>query len=722
MAYEETSTAEPEKPDDTGRYIEAIERYDRGTSEWRERCDKITKIYLDQHRTAASPRRFALLWSNIETLKPAVYAKLPLAVVSRRFKDSDPAGRKASELLERSINTTFDLYGFDEVMRGVRDDRLLVSRGTAWTRYEAEFEDTDQKGEDGKPVQTVVSEQVCQDFVHWTDFGHTMDRTWKEVTLVWRRVYMTKPKAEKRFGKEKSDKLSYEVRPQLTSRSTGDGKDAALPQAIIYEIWDKENKRTVWIAKEEKITLESGEPPLKLRNFFPCPEPVYGTKSTGTLIPTPDYRYYQDQAEEIDDLTQKIAALSEWLVLKAFIPSGASSEGADAILKLVEELTSKAKSKGIFVPVESWAGFTEKGGSRMIDWLPIDMVVNTIQASIQCRQQLINDVYQITGISDILRGETDPNETLGAQKLKAQTGGRRISTIQGDIARFSRDMAELTGEVIAEVFQPKTMEAMTGLSLKGADATEQQVAMLKQIVSAPQQPNAPPDPRIQQAKAELEEIQLNQQVLQILRDETTRGFRVEIETDSTVEPDEMQEKQSRMEFVTAIGNYMKESLPVVQASPAMAPAIGEILLFLVRGFRAGRSVEDVIERAMQQVGQAATQPQPNPEAQAAQAKAQAEAQSHQQDMQAQAQKHSMDMEMSQAQHAAKMAELQAQVAISQQELQIERERLAMKEHELQMTMQAKERSAEIDRESSERGHQFNMEALAAKRTEQRADA
>src|SRR5690348_16901015 len=92
--------------DDLDGWIEAIERYERGTQEWRERCEKIIKIYLDQHRTYASPRRFALLWSNIETLKPAVYSKLPVAVVSRRFKDPDPVGRKAAEVLERCINTT----------------------------------------------------------------------------------------------------------------------------------------------------------------------------------------------------------------------------------------------------------------------------------------------------------------------------------------------------------------------------------------------------------------------------------------------------------------------------------------------------------------------------------------------------------------------------------------------------------------------------------------
>ncbi len=121
-------------PGKTSRWLDMIDRYDRGTQEWRERCEKIVKIYLDQHRTQASPRRFALLWSNIETLKPAIYARLPIAVVSRRYKDQDPAGRKASEILERCINTTFDLYGLDTVMQLDTLDYLLCGRAAGWVR------------------------------------------------------------------------------------------------------------------------------------------------------------------------------------------------------------------------------------------------------------------------------------------------------------------------------------------------------------------------------------------------------------------------------------------------------------------------------------------------------------------------------------------------------------------------------------------------------------
>lgn len=511
MAYAESSAEPSDKS--TGAYLDAIDRYDRGTETWRKQCEAINKIYLDQHRTTASARRFAMLWSNIETLKPAVYARTPVVVVSRRFKDADKIGRKAGEVLERCTNSSFDLYGVNDVLECVRDDRLLCARGQAWVRYEAEFESgagsysADNVGEGGdvaggaeadsqarataEPHDKLSSEHVCTEYVHWADFGHDLRRTWPEVTIVWRWVYMTREAVEKRWGEEKAGKLNYEVKPEYAQRYGPDVKDATEPQAKIAEIWDKTKKRTCWISKDEKLLLESGKPPLNFRNFFPCPRPAYGTHATGSLIPTPDYRYYQDQAEEINDLTEKIAALQEWLVLKAFIPGGPSSEGSDGIVQMLQAIGEKASSKGIFVPIESWAAFTEKGGGRMIDWLPLDMVSAAIKTAIECRQALINDVYQITGISDILRGETDPNETLGAQEIKAQTGSRRIQTCQRDLARFARDLAELVGEVISEVFQPQTLADMSGFDMT-VEAPPELLAQAKMLMSQIQQMQQPP--------------------------------------------------------------------------------------------------------------------------------------------------------------------------------------------------------------------------------------
>lgn len=747
MIDSEVAAAEADKPGSISYWMDQIDRYDKQTQEWRERSEKINKIYLDQHRTQASPRRFAILWSNIETIKPAVYARLPVAVVSRRYKDQDKVGRKASEILERCINTTFDLGGVNDVMECVRDDRLIASRGSGWVRYEAEFDPVDKNKK--------TSERVVIEYVHWSDFGHSMNRTWPEVNSVWRRVYMTKAKVTKRWGKDKAEKLTYEVRPEYANRGGVQNQDAMEPQAIVYEIWDKDKKRVAWCAKENKTVLEEGDPPLDFRDFWPCPKPIYGSKGTGSLIPTPDYRYYQDQAEEIDDLTQKIADLTSWLRLKGFYAGGPGSEGSDA----VEELL-KASGNQVLVKIDSWAGFADKGGVKgLIEWLPLDVMTTALTQAIQARTQLINDVYQISGISDILRGDTDPNETLGAQELKAQTGSRRQAPTQRDIARFSRDLAEMAGEVIAEHFSPETITAMSGSDLTQEPPPEMTAQMsqlqfqVQQLSQAPAvapmagapAPGVPPgqppaNPALERAQQALQQLQqqmqqyeMNKAVLQLMRDDKTRSFRIEIETDSTIEPDEQKEKAARSEFVATVGDFMQKALPAVQMMPQMAPMLGEMLLFLVRGYRVGRSMEDLVEKSMGEIAQAAQGPKPpSPEEQKAQAqmaaiqaKSQADQQASQQKAQADQAKAQVEMQALQQKNQMEMQKMQAELEFQRQELDLMRQKLGMElqasQQQAQIDAQAMDRQAQQDERSSELAgeqmetkHEMSLEVMAAK--------
>lgn len=709
------------------KYWREIEAYGKATEEWTEQATKIVKLYLDQHKTIASPRRFALLWSNIETLKPSVYAKLPTVLCSRRYKDPHPIGRTAAELLERATNATFDLAHVDEVFRMVRDDRLLVARGQAWVRYEADIKD-----------EKVKSERACIDYVNWADFGHNVAGVWKDVWLTWRKVYKNREDVEKRFGEDIAEQLTYQTR---TDR---DGKEISGGEllAAIYELWDKKAGQTVFISKDCPDILEEGTPPLNFRDFFPCPEPCYGSKTGKSLIPTPDYRYYQDQANEIDDLTEKIANLTDFLIMRGFIPAGPSADGADAVRIMIQTLqNAMTTNKNVFIPVESWAGFTEKGGAgKLIDWMPIDQVIKALQGAVETRTQLIQDVYQITGISDILRGQTDAQETLGAQQLKAETGSRRISNAKDEVARFCRDVGQLVAEVIAEQFQPQTIADMTGYTyqpgMPQADPTQQQPqqGMAPQgtpqpgmMPSPPLAPGMPPQGMPQPGKQTF-----NDEVIALLRDDRMRGFMIDVETDSTIQPDEDAEKQRRTEFLTAFGSFMSEAAQVLPGAPALAPMMSEVLLFMVRGFRAGRSLEEVIERSMNQLSTQLSQPKPDPKVEAEKAKAEAVAEKAKADMmlvqaKTQAEQEKMRMEM---------AKMQAEMQFMMQKLGMQKEEAAIKlntaqqeaaiqtnanqqqaaadERRLAMEGQATERQHELGAEAMQSKHDMGLEMMAAK--------
>lgn len=706
----------PDKPKEAGKpsgrlrkYWREIEAYGKAASDWHDQAETIVKLYLDQHRTKASPRRFALLWSNIETLKPSVYAKLPTVLCSRRYKDPHPVGRTAAELLERATNATFDLYRVDERFRMVRDDRLLTARGQAWVRYEADLETAEDNK--GGQYDKVKSEKVCVDYVHWKDFGHNVAGTWGDVWLVWRRVYKTKEEIAKRFdtkANKVSEKLNYSAKT-----AADDDKEMGEHKACLFELWDKQRNKVCFITKDCPEILEDGKPPINFRDFFPCPEPCYGSKTSKSLFPTPDYRYYQDQAQEIDDLTEKIANLTDFLVMRGFVPAGPSADGADAIRTMIQSLQSAMTSnKNVFIPVESWAGFTEKGGAaKLIDWLPVEKVMQALQAAVETRNQLVQDVYQITGISDILRGQTDPDETLGAQQLKSQTGARRVANAKDEIARFCRDIGQLVAEVIAEQFQPQTLADMTGYAYEPmvapADPAQQmpQQSMpqsgmngqaMPQMAAPPLAPAQPQSPSKQT---------FNDEVMALLRNDRMRGFLIDIETDSTIQPDEDAEKQRRTEFVTGVGTFIKEAGAVLPSAPALAPMFKEMLLFVVRGYRAGRSLEEVIERSMDALGQQLQQPQPDPEQQKLEMQMQAEQAKMQMQMQMDQQKLALEKEKLSLQHQVEMAKLQMEQQRQVQELEMERAKLELArvegEQKIQLEMQKAQMDAELERMKTE---------------------
>ncbi|MBX5130131.1 hypothetical protein HJB53_26960 [Rhizobium lentis] len=612
-----------------------LERAQRYFKSWHDRCVKIEKIYLDQQsdQTSAVKRRFPMLWANTAVLQPAVYARVPQPVVERRFKDAQPIARIASEIVERNLSYTGDEADLDSILRAVRDDFLLCARGTVWLRYEADFEPLDMgvapsdPPADGLPdaigaasLEAIADERVCIDYVHWSDFLHSPARRWKDVTWVARRVPMTGEEMEKRFGRDAVASQAAEAAgarkgESQAERAENEGK------THVWEIWCKSENYTVWIADGVAVALEVSEPPLGLTHFWPCPRPAYGTMSTSSLIPVPDYVYYQQQCEEIDLLTRRINKLTDQLRLKVFYPSG------DGAVSPAIEKAMRPENDMVMVPIPEWAAFTDKGGSKAVVTLPIDEVQKVIVACMAARKQLIEDVYQITGISDIVRGDTQASETATAQRIKSQWGSIRIRDRQAELARFARDIIRLAGEIICDQFQPETLMLVSGIKLPTM-AEKQQVQMQMQQIEMAGQQAAMRAQQMGQPAQSLPEMaapevppQLQQlmgqptidEVVQLLRNDSIRGFQIDIETDSTIEPDEDAEKQRRMEFVQMVGGFMQQAGAMAQQSPLLVPVMVETLLFAARGFRAGRQLESTLEQVGAQLSEAATAPRPEPQ-------------------------------------------------------------------------------------------------------------
>lgn len=599
--------------------------------EWWPRARRIVRRYRDDRDNTDDTRvrRYNLLWSNVQTLGPACYSKEPKVEIYRRYDDDDPVARVACQVLERSLKFGCDTDDFNSVMVQSRDDYLLPGRGTSWIRYEPVLAQlaspqpapelppeqansqpqsssdslspasSDQQGSQSSeaepPPQQLVWERAPNDYVHWSDFLHEPCAIWSEVGWGARRVLMTRPQAEVRFGAQRAAQLSYDRKIKTDVKETNRriaSVEEAGDRTEVWEIWDKVSRKAIWLSFDyEADVLDERDDPLTLENFFPFPKPLYATMTTDRLVPVPDYTLYQDQATEIDTLTARIALLQRALAVRGTYDSSNKN--------LAELLTERPENA--LIPVDNWAAFAEKGGLKgQVSFVPIDMIALVLKELVAQRALLIQDVYQITGIADIVRGASSPSETATAQRIKGSFATLRLDDKRKAIAIYARDCLRLKAEVYSSHFESSTLREMSGFDkmVEVAELAKQNPQMVEQLW---------------------------EEIMKLLRSDKMRYFEMSVNVDSMVDPDRQQERQDVTQMLEAVGGYLEKALAIGGQAPELVPALGQMLLFAMRKYGGdARELEGTMERAVQQLAQRPAQgQQPNPDMIKAQADAQA---------------------------------------------------------------------------------------------------
>lgn len=637
------------------RYNRLISGYDNEFKKWETQVKKITKRYRDDRyigNNGETGARFNILWSNVNTLVPACFSRLPQPDVSRRHKDNDPVGRVAALLLERALE--YEVQHYPDYRNGLRNcvqDRFIGGRGIAWVRYEPHIEplaspetddgwqiteDAENEGAEEQPTEYLDMECTPVDYVAWNDFGHEVARTWEEVTVVWRRVYMGRDALVERFGEELGNKIPLDTKPPEIKKSDANNDSH---QAVVYEIWDKAKNQAVWLSKSLKQIIDRRRPGdqglPKLESFWPCPKPLYATLTNDSLVPVPDFSLYQDQARSLDILAQRIDEL-----IKALRVRGVYDASTPELARLFTE-----GANNTLIPVKNFTAFAEKNGLKgAIDLVDIVPIAQALEYAYSAMEQVKQQIYEITHIADIVRGATDPNETLGAQQMKAQFASMPLRDMQRQVEQFATELLQLKAQIICSEYQPETI-----LKIAGA---EQLMEQDKQYIGA---------------------------ALQLLKDNPLRNFRIEVATDSMVQMDEQAEQAGRMEFLSAAGGFIREAIPAVQAAPEIAPLLMEMLKFGITAFKIGKTIEGAFDQAADMIKQTAAQPKPpqiDPAVQKAQIDAQIKQQEAQMTMQLEQQKMQMEMQM-------REREQQMQAAIEQHRNEMEAQREQMRvQHEI----------------------------------------
>jgi hypothetical protein len=569
---EEPKKSKEETPE---KYRKIIQKYESDFKNWTTRGKEILKIYRDDDKVQIegkakrvwAQKSFNILWSNIQTMKPAYYSRTPQTLCERKFSDPDPVGKFAAEIAERVGDCLAKKPHYNDTIQSCVEDRLLPGRGSAWAKVETKFGDPlvdpetgeELQDESGKPILQPLSVEVVPEYVGWQDYGHQVVDHPSKIKIWWRKVEFDKTAAKERFG----DK---EIDFDRTDDEKSDTKENDERTACIIELCDKNTGKWYWFQESGEEFLDTKPDIFGLSTFVPSPRPLYATLTTNSLIPVADYCYYQELAEQLNEAVDR-----RRLIISAVRVVGAYNAAHADLKRMVKE-----SAENEMIGIKDWESFSAGGGVRgSTDFLPIEPLVKVLQVLTGEIAQLKSEIYEITGISDIIRGNTSPNETATAQQLKGQFATLRISPGQRDVQRFAEDLLVILIELALE------------------HMPDEQIAQMINLASFP--------PETQQ---------LFPEALQILRDDKQREYRVKIETDSMAAIDENGEAARVVEATDKLSQYMERALNNIAAMPMSAPIWKEGVMLLARTMRGGRAFEHSIEQAFNGIVQQAMQPPP----------------------------------------------------------------------------------------------------------------
>jgi hypothetical protein len=521
---------------------------------------KIIERYRDDERNtrARLDSRYNILYSNTETIQPVLLSEAPECDVRAQDTTSMPA-RRAAKMLEDVLNIDIKRPETMKALKACVKDLLLPGMGVLRVRYnplivertttrietdedtlvETEYEETEEK---------VMFENLVYDYVHWNDVYFPEYRTWDVLPWIAFRGLYSYDAAVEEFGPSVASKLDYVFRDKSArtpseqdESNTSDSTKFGL--AEVWEIWDKTNRKVVWISKSRMLDapIRIDDDPLELDDFYPVPEPLFSSTTSDQVLPVPLFLQYEDLANELDDVTTRIRRIVDNLRRRGVY---------DAQFHELEQLADSGDNN--FIPIKNFAQLQGSGGLKAVmDSEDITTQAGVLEVLYKERNEIINAIYQIMGYGDILRGVSDPRETATAQRIKGRFGTLRISEMQREVQRFIRDALRIGGQIVINKFSDKTIALQTSVPIE-------EVAVYTEI----------------------------------LEQSEPASVMVDVQTDSTIAADDVADKESIIEFTAAVNEFVVRTPAMVQVLGLQATS--ELLLSLLKKFKMGRDIEQAV--------------------------------------------------------------------------------------------------------------------------------
>lgn len=625
----------------TNKWDSRIAKAEKFLEDSRTHGKKVYARYQDKRDDGSAGsnglKRANIFYSNVNTLKESLFNSLPKPDVSRLHRGDfeDDASRVAALIMQRGLQYEVQCaVDFKQAVRYAILDRLVPGTGQVWIRFDVDTrEEAMMEGEAPSTVAIGGTECMYIESVYWEDFIYEPARNWPDVNWAGRRLELSKDEVVEKWGEDVLDKLAM-VKSKGTENTP---KEITDNKFSVYEIWDKRTKMVYHISKGLDKPLDERPDPYKLRGFFPFPEPLMANVVTSAYLPVTDYHISQDQYNQLDVLYARIA-----MIIEAIKVAGLYDASSPEIGKMLQGQENQ------LIPVNDWAMFVEKGGAvGGVQWYPVEQVVTVLQA-LQAQYEAIKDIlFEVSGMSDIMRGSTNQYETAAAQQIKAQFASVRMNGYQRDVGEFVTSILNIMGEIMVQLYSDEKLKAIVG-TINEAD--------MQYVPSA----------------------------MQILRNDLLSTYKISIQADSLVQADWALEKGQRMELMGYMSQFLGTAVPAIEQNPQIAPLLLTMMKFTITGYRGSAEIEGAIDQELDSMMKAANEPKPAPPPSPEEMKAKAELEKMQKDS---------ELKMQEAQHSAQLEQQKAQgkLQIDQQTMQLRAE-----EHAQEMQFQAEKNQQELE--------------------------
>lgn len=537
---------------------------------------------------------------SCKILEPALYARTPKGVTERRFNTNDAVGRTMSQIVERLDDYLTETNEFDFVIQKTVQEFIHADKAAPQVCVEQIEEkhlipltyadnmdvfvtpdgqpwagevETDEKSGNVFGVQRMTEIEVKLKPLTFDEVLHTPSA--KTECEIKEKAYffcLTRNEAEKRFGKERIANVAKWKRAVEREKDDYVRDDIDEKSDELYlEGWEifyyqGHEKKVCWYSDQyPDDLLDVKDDPYKLKGFFPSPAFIISSPPRKHLYPKPVFAYIESLINELHAGQEKIFDLLTAIERFAVV----SPELEDVVDQL------KGARTGDYFVAKNYQGIVEKGGLRqLMEWVPVQELVSAISELSTLEDKFKNQFFEWFGVPDILRGTSDPGETLGAQQIKQGAAYDRFKFIKRLVQKMVRDTKEMMLDLALAVFPDEKIARIIGLQFL--------------------------DP---------EDQQRFQSALIALRDDKSRAVRIDIETDSMNFVDE----QMRFEQSQAVAQTVMSGLSAIAQAAKEDLGYGvlglKILLSTLEHMPGGKAFQDEVKQTVEQFIEKLSQPQ-----------------------------------------------------------------------------------------------------------------